>query len=413
MKNIKKAALIGMILGLMFVLISCSNTNKREPYNEDIHPALSVQNSLSRAQDNTLNHVQKFKIDNSILLKNQHDSIDEFEAQSKFYKGLMAVSIIILLYMIWSMYNPKTKFSKLCNWIVTREQEKESKKEREIALIKITPQEEKQKKYAHIEGLEKYHQMDVDDAKDYQKGIDAARELGIILQKSVYQEKEKDWALLGGIANGIAGPGAGISTAVNAMQENERIRAENAKRRQQGAEMNAFYQDLAFRAAQKKPVARTMEQLDKEYDAIMSWSPKTLFSRIIIKSKTAISDWKSGAVNVSVEWEQKNKSLCIDGALRAKIYAENKCVGCAYLVLPKEGTAKLSGKISGVCARPQIEASDYSVEIEPVDLWELAPKGKKSKTDNLTLEKHREIVAKYEKDFQDELAWENSLNQKR
>ena len=402
MKNIKKVAFIFMILGLMFVLISCSNTSKREPYNEDIHPALSVQNPLSRAQDNTLNHVQKFKIDNSKLLKSKYKSFDETDIQIKVYAGIVVVCLVVLLLQrVCSMKNPDKSSS---TKVVQRR--KRPKKQREIALIEITPQEEKQKRYAHIEGLEKYHQMDVDDAQDYQKGIDAARELGIILQKSVYQEKEKDWALLGGIANGIAGPGAGISTAVNAMQENERIRAENAKRRQQGAEMNAFYQDLAFRAAQKKPVARTMEQLDKEYDAIMSWSPKTLFSRIIIKSKTAISDWKSGAVNVYVEWEQKSKSLCIDGALRAKIYAENKCVGCAYLVLPKEGTAKLSGKISGVCARPKIEASDYSVEIEPVDLWELAPKGKKSKTDNLTLEKHREIVAKYEKDFQDELAWE-------
>ena len=58
-----------MILGLMFVLISCSNTSKREPYNEEIHPALSVQNSLSRAQDNALNDVQKLKVENSISLK--------------------------------------------------------------------------------------------------------------------------------------------------------------------------------------------------------------------------------------------------------------------------------------------------------------------------------------------------------
>lgn len=42
-------------------------------------------------------------------------------------------------------------------------------------------------------------------------------------------KKEKDWAVHGGIADGIAGPAAGIVTAAKVMQENERIRAQNAQ----------------------------------------------------------------------------------------------------------------------------------------------------------------------------------------
>lgn len=297
----------------------------------------------------------------------------------------------------------------------TKKQKEKNKKKKAVALIKIAAQEDEQRKLARAEGLKKYHQIEVNEAQKYQQAIEAALNLGQMAQNSVYQEKEKDWALLGGIANGIAGPGAGISTAFNAMQENERIREENAKRRQQGAVMKAYYINLAVRASQNRPSVLSMEQLNKKYEAIMSWSPDTLFSFIKIISKGARRDDISDAVTVSIKWEQTNKSICIDGTLRAKIYAypENKCVGCAYLVFPKEGTAKFSGEISGVCAFPKIEARHYYAKIEPVDLWELAPKGKKSKTDNLTLEKHREIVAKYEKDYQDELAWENSLNQKR
>ena len=58
---------------------------------------------------------------------------------------------------------------------------------------------------------------------DYKKGQEAIKELGIMLSTSVKQEKKKDWALLGGIAEGIAGPGAGIVVAGSAIAENIEI----------------------------------------------------------------------------------------------------------------------------------------------------------------------------------------------
>lgn len=42
-------------------------------------------------------------------------------------------------------------------------------------------------------------------------------------------QKEKDWAVHGGIADGIAGPAAGVATAAKVMRENERIREQNAQ----------------------------------------------------------------------------------------------------------------------------------------------------------------------------------------
>lgn len=41
------------------------------------------------------------------------------------------------------------------------------------------------------------------------------------------QQNEKDWAVHGGIASGIAGPIAGIATAMNVQNENAQIRAYN------------------------------------------------------------------------------------------------------------------------------------------------------------------------------------------
>ena len=55
-------------------------------------------------------------------------------------------------------------------------------------------------------------------------------------------EKEKNWATHGGIASGLAGPGAGIATALNTMQENEKIRERNALQREAVSAVNTYFQ---------------------------------------------------------------------------------------------------------------------------------------------------------------------------
>lgn len=98
---------------------------------------------------------------------------------------------------------------------------------------------------------------------------------------------------------------------------------------------------------QEAPKPITMEQLQQKYEAIMSWSPKTLFSYLTLSSHSIDINKEIGAVTVSVTWRQHDKSLCIDGALRAKLYTNSgKCAGRTYLVLPKIGT---SDKFAGTC----------------------------------------------------------------
>ena len=278
-------------------------------------------------------------------------------------------------------------------------QEKKQKKISEQSTL-----ESEQRTLAHTEGLEKYHKMDVDEARKYQEGIAAMRQLGSIMQKSVYQERELDWAVLGGLAEGIAGPVAGIVTAANVMQDNARIREKNAERRDWGVRQNLHMQELANQAARKSPTALTMTQLESKYVADMSWSPDTLLSLITIVSSQAIIDPETGAVTVKVSWKQADKTICVDGALRAKLYTnQNKCAGCAYLVFPKNGTASLKGTLSGICVYPRVSSS-YTIRIEPVNLWELASTQITSirKTDNLTAEMHKKLVDEYETKFETE-----------
>lgn len=268
-----------------------------------------------------------------------------------------------------------------------------------------TKREQEEKTLAHMEGLEKFHYMDTEDARKYQEGFAAIRELGVIMQQSVYQEKKKDWAILGGIADGIAGPAAGLVTAVNAVNDNAKIEAENAARREWGAKQNAFYRDLAMQAERERPRALSMTELQKKYTTLLSWSPATLVSLIRFSDTNADIDEQTGAVLVSTAWQQKNKSICIDGALRAKLYTSSgECAGCAYLVLPKTGTAGFNGELSGICASPK-KSDSYTVQIEPVDLWELTSKenAKPRITDYLTDYEHRQLVSDYEAKYLSEL----------
>lgn len=283
--------------------------------------------------------------------------------------------------------------------------QREAEKKRMAALNKYKQEEKKQYDLAHTFGLEKYHAIDVDDERKYREGIQAMRQLGMMAQESVYQEKEKDWAIHGGIAEGIAGPAAGIMAAANIMQDNARIKAENAARRKWGAEQSFFYQNMAIEASARQPIPLSMSELSKKYAVISSWSPITLLSLIRIETQNVMIDSETGSVKITVKWSQKDKSLCIDGAIRAKLYtADKQCAGCAYMVLPKTGTASFKGTMDGVCAVPK-PSSSYSVKFEPVDLWELAPKKSKStaRPEKLSKAEHQKIVADLESKYLKEI----------
>lgn len=310
-----------------------------------------------------------------------------------FLFSVVAFCAILIIYAF--IINPIADKTKEYN------QQQEKEKERREKISELSNLENEQKKYAHLEGLQKYYQMNNDDVQKYQRGIEAMRELGMIMQRSVYQEKEKDWAIWGGIADGIAGPIAGIATAVNTMSDNKRIQSENATRREWGRKQNEFYQDLANQAQSECPRSISMMQLEKKYDTVLSWKPTTLFSLIKIKSTENKVDTQTGAVTVNVNWEQEDKSVCIDGSLRAKLYTKDgMCAGCAFLVLPKMGTVGFKGTLSGICVSPK-PSTEYTVKIEPCNLWELAPKGSATfrNNDNLTDDEHRRLVSNSENDF--------------
>jgi len=108
---------------------------------------------------------------------------------------------------------------------------------------------------------------------------------------------------------------------------------------------------------------------------------------------------------VTANWETRYDAIAIDGTIRAKLYNANmKCVGCAYLNLPKTGTLGDKGTVTGICTGLPL-ADNYVVQLEPVDLWELTTAEYKDYPgdDGISNEEHVRIVKEYESNYQKEL----------
>lgn len=237
----------------------------------------------------------------------------------------------------------------------------------------LLQQEEKNKEIAKKIGFDKYDAIKSEIPK---LDIDEIVKLGAAFESSVYQEKEKDWALLGGIASGIGGVGAGIATATRVMQENEKIRERNAEARRWAAKQSKEITDLAMKgAATARERISDFEGYLYGCKAVATESIDELFSHLSIRKTFGEVDEATGAFNVKVEWSNKSDKH-IDGSLVALFYSSGgKCVGCAYLPLPLDGTMGGSGVLTGVCAYPMAKEW-HKITIKPYSLWEFVRKDK-------------------------------------
>lgn len=286
-------------------------------------------------------------------------------------------------------------------------EDRKSKEEFEKSLIENKLQQAKiEEELAYCKGMEKYRRMTDIEISNYCVAINSMKTIGSLMQNSVYQEKESDWAVLGGIAEGVAGPVAGVVTAVNAMQKNQKVRERNAERVAWGNEQKNKFNNYAADADEERlDLIIEQRKYQNTYEANLMSDPEKLFSCISFSCKEIEWDSTTGVSNVSIVWKQNNSSVIIDGALRAYIYSKNgEFCAYAHIILPKEGTAKKRGELTAICT-PIIPEREYEIVIKPVNLWEVV----KKKTKNLdnsygleTIEEREKIIASYEAKFKKE-----------
>ena len=135
-------------------------------------------------------------------------------------------------------------------------------------------------------------------------------------------EKKKSWAVAGGIAEGIAGPAAGLGAALHTMQKNAEIDKRNAATAQFNAQLALQSEQVA---QQTRKIAARYSSIAKEY-ADMAEEAKTkvvvkdvstdeLFNALAISEKTKIiNDTENGSYVKSNLTIRNNYHPNIDGA---------------------------------------------------------------------------------------------------
>ncbi len=202
------------------------------------------------------------------------------------------------------------------------------------------------------------------------------RDLGIELCLSGTQ-KEYDWAVHGGIASAIAGPAAGMATALDIQRKNAEIRESNAAVLQASA---LFVVQATSGIVERKAETRKKVLLYSGKIADAQRRPldesvpaEQLLSQLSLTVKKCTRS-KSGAIYLDIRVKNAEMIICkkvpaiIDGHIKAVLLNDETKFGEAVFSLPVEAHP-MSATVRTICLGPVPENTDYRVEFEPINLW--------------------------------------------
>jgi len=238
------------------------------------------------------------------------------------------------------------------------------------------------KKYINYVGREKKIKMLKDSMKIYaDKLIECKNKLKAIddgtfgLYKAG-EEKESDWALWGGIAEGLGGSAAGLATAIDIQNKNAQIRANNDALLKNSAALAVSLKTQVYddeRIAEKQIEYYKKQIEETEIKLIDDSSPKELLNHLNPSATLKVSE--TGAVKITVKTSETvglkiydSVSAVVDGTIKVNLLKGGKKVGQAYATLPVDGS-KYQNTINTICISPKESANDYTVSFEPYKLW--------------------------------------------
>ena len=227
-------------------------------------------------------------------------------------------------------------------------------------------------KYADLVGKEKRIAMLSDRAAELRKKAKDQRSYADMLMRSG-QQKERDWAVWGGIANGIAGVGAGVATAADIQMQNMQIREENERRRQAALPGYMFMTDSA--SGNSRNADAIMKEIENFKLKLISDASKEMLLEKISFTNTDVLVSETGAAMVCTSASLDpgfmifdDVPACVDGTIVAKIYDGDKLCGTAQLVLPIYGLGQ-NITLNGICIDCCQPGKHYSVKFVAKNLW--------------------------------------------
>lgn len=236
----------------------------------------------------------------------------------------------------------------------------------------------KSMKYYGMYGTEKRQAMLFDMIKETEKELSNKRYMQQNASRMML-EKESDWATFGGIASGIAGPAAGLATAIDIQNRNAQIRERNVQMAPYVALVSSKY------ASDAKGLESTLARFNKDYEdtktkLISSDSTEKVFRNLKIEN-IGYTVSETGAVVVEADFTANpsyrifdTEEPAIDGVVAARLYRHGVHEGSAYFVLPVDGITRKM-RLAAICTKTTDTEAEYEIEFEPEDLWAIEKLG--------------------------------------
>jgi hypothetical protein len=269
----------------------------------------------------------------------------------------------------------------------------EEKHRHDTTLRTYTPDDGEKQILAGIHSLRKLHGLEKkramlknEIAALQQRKAQALAELsGASKPVTAQWQKEKSWAAWGGIADAIAGPAAGVMTALQVQQDNQRIREQNIAM----LEAASYLEGVRRKQAEsiQKRVDHLVEEIRKLEDILDKLTLKVVLptpGTKDIASGTTLKNGQfvqteSGVLQVSADVKclvpkemLPAANMVVDGAIHGKVFLRDQFVEDIYFILPRDGI-RIDGQsvnVHSLCTRALPVKAEYRLELgDDSNLW--------------------------------------------
>lgn len=219
--------------------------------------------------------------------------------------------------------------------------------------------------------------------KELHDGEEAMLQLATIY--AGMQKKEKNWASIGGFAEGLAGPAAGIMAASDAMRDNYEIRKYNEEMRQTSIDIikGAHMSNITDQYKLKKERGNIQQQIEEAKTKVTLTNPtaQQIWNHFSVGDARVVKN-ESGVLECSVSVRQEEPfhldvpngvSMVVDGTLEGDIWIEGMYVGSVDFPLPLYGipcNTSSEVTVDGMCGKSMEYIGKYSLKLRAAqNLW--------------------------------------------
>lgn len=200
-----------------------------------------------------------------------------------------------------------------------------------------------QKRIKMLQNLESDCQTRITKKK---QGQEAMRQLGQFYFAA--QQKEASWGLSGGIAEGIAGPAAGVIAASQTIENNRKIQQYNQSMREASAialrGSFGLNNDICELESERSEIQKKVSEAEKKV-TLQNPTADEIFSNLKI-GRARIEKSETGVLHIELPLSIKQPFalsapeeiiMVVDGVLSGEIWMEEKMVGSVLIPLPLYG----------------------------------------------------------------------------